>query len=120
MYKLIRAKFKKLVLKAHPDRGGNPKVFHIIKNAYSYLYKYKMNEKKQLDTEKRTIKQLKNTRKRQSKKLKNDFDKIQHKALKINPNDKSFDNRTFNKLFDQFKIIKKGKKYIFNHPIFRL
>ena len=44
----IREQFKKLVLKAHPDRGGNQKVFQLIKNAYSYLYKYKTNEAKQL------------------------------------------------------------------------
>ncbi len=35
----IREAFKKLVLKHHPDRGGNPQHFHIIKGAYSYIFK---------------------------------------------------------------------------------
>ena len=99
----IRTQFKRLVLKAHPDRGGNPKVFQIIKNAYSYLYKYKINEKKQLDNEQRTIKAIKETRETQSEILKKEFNKIQHKAMNINPNDKNFDSRTFNKLFNQYK-----------------
>ena len=34
----IREAFKKLVLIHHPDRGGNPRSFQIIKGSYSYIY----------------------------------------------------------------------------------
>ena len=101
----IRTQFKKLVLKAHPDRGGNQKVFQLIKNAYKYLYEYKKNEEKQLANEQRTLKQAKKERKRQTKKLKQEFKQVQNNPdlKKINANSKSFDSRSFNKLFNEFK-----------------
>ncbi len=101
----IREQFKKLVLKAHPDRGGNQKVFQLIKNAYKYLYEYKKNEAKQLANEQRTHEQAKRERKRQSKKLKQEFKQVQNNPhlKKINANSNNFDSRSFNKLFNEFK-----------------
>lgn len=100
----IREQFKKLILKAHPDKGGNPKVFQIIKQAYSYLYKYKKKEEQQLKREQKTFDQYTNNRGLQSDALVHEFNKTQHKQMKINPNSKNFDSRTFNKLFSQNKI----------------
>ena len=101
----IREQFKKLVLKAHPDRGGNQKAFQIIKNAYSYLYKYKTNEAKQLANEQRTHEEAEKARKRQTKKLKREFKQVQNNPhlQKINANSKNFDSRSFNTLFNEFK-----------------
>jgi len=98
----IREKFKKLVLKVHPDRGGNPKTFQIVKNAYQYLYKYKTNEAKQLANEKRELKKVKQERKQQSKKMKKAYKRI-NKLQKINANSNNFNNNQFNKLFNEFK-----------------
>ena len=101
----IREQFKKLVLKAHPDRGGSERVFTLIKNAYKYLYEYKKKEQKQLENERRTLEQAKKERRRQSKKLKQEFKQVQNNPhlKKINANSKSFDSRSFNKLFNEFK-----------------
>lgn len=98
----IRTQFKKLVLKVHPDRGGNPKTFQIVKNAYAYLYKYKTNEAKQLANEQREIEKVKQERRQQSKKMKKAYKRI-NKVQKINANSKNFDNNQFNKLFNEFK-----------------
>lgn len=102
---LIRSQFKKAVLKHHPDRGGNPKAFQIIKSAYSYLYKYKTNEAKQLANEQRTHEQAKQERKRQTKQLKQDFNQVQHNPhlKKINANSRNFDSRAFNTLFKEMR-----------------
>jgi len=40
----IRNNFKRLILLHHPDKGGNPQQFQIIKQAYAYLYKQKKEE----------------------------------------------------------------------------
>lgn len=98
----IREKFKVLVLKVHPDRGGNPKTFQIVKDAYQYLYKYKTNEAKQLANEQRQIKEVREERKKQSKKMKKAYKRI-NKLQKIDANSKNFNNDKFNKLFNEFK-----------------
>jgi len=97
--KQIRENFKKLVLINHPDRGGNARSFEIIKNAYAYLYKYKINQQKQLDKEKRTFNKYTSNRNFQTESLDREFSK-----MKINPNDKSLDKNKFNKLFEMHKI----------------
>jgi len=97
--KQIRDNFKKLVLVNHPDRGGNARNFEIIKNAYSYLYKYKINQEKQLQKEQRTFNKYTDSRDFQTETLNREFGK-----MKINPNDKSLDKEKFNKLFDLHKI----------------
>jgi curved DNA-binding protein CbpA len=101
----IREQFKRLVLKVHPDRGGNPRDFEIVKQAYKYLYEYKTNEKKQLNNEKRNLEQMKNERQKQSKKLKQNYNRISsNNKLKVNGNDgKNFNERQFNRLFTQYK-----------------
>ena len=95
----IRTNFKKLVLINHPDRGGSAQTFEIIKNAYSYLYKYKMNEEKQVKREQRTFDKYTSSRDFQSESLDREFGK-----MKINPNDKTLDSNKFNKLFNLHKI----------------
>jgi curved DNA-binding protein CbpA len=97
--KQIRDNFKKLVLINHPDRGGNARNFEIIKNAYSYLYKYKINQQKQLQKEQRTFDKYTNSRNFQTESLDREFSK-----MNINPNDKNLDKNKFNKLFELHKI----------------
>lgn len=97
--KTIRESFKQLVLKNHPDRGGNPAIFNIIKNAYSYLYKYKMQQAEQLKKEQRTFNKYTQQRNFQTETLDREFQK-----LKIDPKDKTLDPKKFNKLFDMHKI----------------
>ena len=97
--KQIRENFKKLVLINHPDRGGNNRNFEIIKNAYSYLYKYKINQQKQLQKEQRTFDKYTSSRNFQTESLDREFNKI-----KINPNDKNLDSNKFNKIFEIHKI----------------
>lgn len=99
----IREKFKKIVLIVHPDRGGDARKFQIVKNAYKYLYEYKTKEAKQLENESRKLEDIKKERKEHKKKLNKGYKRIQ-KLQKIDPNAKNFDNKTFNKLFDNFKI----------------
>ena len=103
---LIRSQFKKAVLVHHPDRGGNPKAFQIIKNAYQYLYNYKTNEAKQLANEQRTHEEAKKERKRQTKQLKKEFKQVQHNPhlKKINANSRNFDSRAFNSLFKEMRL----------------
>ena len=100
--KEIKEKFKKLVLKVHPDRGGNPKTFQIVKNAYKYLYEHKMKQIKQLEKERVTMEMLKEERRKQKKQLKRDFGNIQN-VQKLSTNGKNFDKQKFNKLFNMFK-----------------
>lgn len=95
----IREQFKRLVLKYHPDKGGNPEIFNIIKNAYSYLYKYKIEQKKQLEKEQRNFMKYTSQRISQTEHLDREFEK-----MKINPNDKTMNNDKFNKLFEMHKI----------------
>jgi len=97
--KQIRDNFKKLVLINHPDRGGNARNFEIIKNAYSYLYKYKIDQQKQLQKEQRTFDKYTDSRNFQTESLDREFAK-----MKINPNDKNLDKNKFNKLFELHKI----------------
>jgi curved DNA-binding protein CbpA len=95
----IRNNFKKLVLKHHPDRGGNPQIFDLIKNAYTYLYKYKIEQKKQLEKERMNFEKYTSKRNFETEHLDREFQK-----LKINPNDKNLDMNKFNKIFEEHKI----------------
>lgn len=59
----IREKFKKLVLKYHPDRpNGNVEYFMKIKKAYSSIYNYKLQQEKELKKQQRTYNAYKNQR----------------------------------------------------------
>jgi curved DNA-binding protein CbpA len=96
--KEIRMRFKELVLINHPDRGGHSESFDIIKRAYSYIFLYKKKQKKQLEKEQRTFDGYTSTRNFQNESLDREFSK-----LKINPNDKSLNNKKFNKIFEIHK-----------------
>lgn len=98
----IRNKFKKLVLKVHPDRGGNPVTFEIVKSAYKYLYEHKINQQKQLEKERQTMKIYREQRKKQQEELKNEFDKLKN-VQKLKVDSKGFNPQQFNKLFNQFR-----------------
>lgn len=97
----IREKFKKLVLIHHPDKGGNPYIFDMIKKSYKYLYNKKKQQEKQLSNETRNIKTFNKERNDMDKKINNGYENIQ-KLNKIST--KNFNQNHFNKLFNHFKV----------------
>jgi len=97
----IREKFKKLVLKVHPDRGGNTKDFQLVKNAYAYVYKHKKKMEKQLNNEKRDIKEFKEELSTDMNNVKDTLSK-NLKATGLNP--KAVDMSKFNEIFQKVKV----------------
>ncbi len=98
----IRENFKKIVLKVHPDRGGNAKDFQTVKDAYRYLYKYKKEQRKQHQMENRNMKELKQQRTTENRNMKKSYEKI-NDVQKIKATAKNFDGKKFNMLFNEFK-----------------
>ena len=97
----IRDCFKKLVLRYHPDRGGDRNVFEIIKKSYKYLYNVKKKEDKYLKNTNRNVNNIKKERKTFNNKMKDGYKNIQ-KLNKLNA--KKFNKNNFNKLYEHFKI----------------
>lgn len=105
----IRQSFKQLVLRHHPDRGGNPKNFNIIKGAYTYIYKQKKEEEKLKEKKDRTIEEYVEIREndakdsgytRQPNSIRNN--EIIDDGTVINPN--NFDVQSFNNLFGRYRV----------------
>jgi len=105
----IRQSFKQLVLRHHPDRGGNPQNFNIIKGAYAYIYKKKREEEKLKEKEARTIEEYVETREndavesgyiRQPNSSRSN--EIIEDGTVINPN--NFDVKSFNNLFGRYRV----------------
>ena len=84
--KYVKKKYYEMANKAHPDKGGNEKVFNIIKSAYDYLINYL----KSLESNS-THKELKSN-------FKDDIESDELKPTKI----KDFTNDKFNKLFNEY------------------
>jgi len=58
----IKQVFRDLVLKHHPDRGGNAQIFNKIKTAYDDIYKFKMQKLNQIKRENVTFDEYLQTR----------------------------------------------------------
>jgi len=97
----VRDKFKKLVLKVHPDRGGNQKDFQLVKDAYAYIYKYKKKMEKQLSNETRKVEEVKTEHINDINSIKTRMDS-NLKATGLNP--KAIDMTKFNKIFQDVRI----------------
>lgn len=97
----IRGKFKVLVLKVHPDRGGNTKDFQRVKNAYAYIYKYKKKMEKQLNNEQRNVKEVKTEMANDMNEIKKTMDN-NLKASGLNP--KAVNMTEFNNIFQKVRV----------------
>jgi len=98
----IRQAFKKLVLKHHPDRGGNSHNFHIIKGAYAYIYKELKEQERLQQREEQTYDEYKEQRNnhiiedRQEIETEENFQPI--------VSSKNFNVNDFNNLYSQYRV----------------
>ena len=97
----IREAFKKLVLQHHPDRGGNPRNFHLIKGAYSYIFKELKKEEALERKKSRTLKSY-----RQQRVQQNEQHEEETKQERENPivNVKEFNVNSFNRLYENYRV----------------
>jgi len=98
----IRESFKKLVLKHHPDRGGNPQSFHIIKGAYSYIYKELKKEESLQKKEERTLETYRKQRQQQTQQHEEEVKQEQMNQPIVNT--KNFNVNSFNKLYQTYRV----------------
>ena len=99
----LRKSFRKLILLAHPDRGGDPIRFNIIKQAYSYIFQDLKKQEELYNKEQETIKVRNHTRKRQDVELyTNNNNNNNNNNIAIDP--KKFNVKTFNNLFNNYRI----------------
>lgn len=89
----IREAFKQMALLHHPDRGGNPHMFDMCKTAYTDIYKFKIQQEKQLNQENRSLQSIKQSR--QS----NPLDDI-----KLNKQEQKMLEKNFNRVFEKVRI----------------
>ena len=90
-FELLKSKYRKLVLKYHPDVGGSESVFKTI----TFCYKYLLNELKTREEQKEH-----HTLKQQSKESKSEFSS---KTSTLFPQGSDFDIAKFNAAFENFK-----------------
>ncbi|SVB37101.1 uncharacterized protein METZ01_LOCUS189955 [marine metagenome] len=98
----IREAFKKLVLKHHPDRGGNPQHFHIIKGAYSYIFKELKKQENLRQREEQTYDEYEEQRNNQ---IIEDREEIETEE-KFQPivSSKNFNVDNFNNLYSRYRV----------------
>lgn len=94
----VREKFKKLVLKHHPDRGGDPVMFQRIKNAYSYIFKLRKRQQNEIKKQNRTFNKFLEQRTVEDTITKNK----QNRKQVLNPS--NLDYNTFNTLYEKNRI----------------
>jgi len=103
----VRTSFKQLVLKNHPDRGGDPQIFNIIKGAYSYIFQKLKDEKKLRKRENISVEKY--VEDRQHNHLQNPKNTLtQNLDVHQNPDDtiinpNNFDVKNFNSLFGKYR-----------------
>ena len=129
----IRQAFKTQAMIHHPDRGGNPFMFDLCKRAYNDIYKYKMQQKKQLQKESRTISSVQKERvssygkalnRTQQKQLERNFNQIFQNVRVETPNDigyadymdKSSKSREDNPKLSNGKVFKKDQLVVYEEP----
>jgi curved DNA-binding protein CbpA len=83
----IKESYKKLVLIHHPDKGGNPENFTLLKKCYKYVMNQKKNEINKINP----LEDFKNTIEKQN----------QSKPFMDH---KNFDKNVFNRTFNQYKL----------------
>ena len=98
----IREAFKKLVLKHHPDRGGNPHNFNIIKGAYAYIYKELKKQERLQQREEQTYDEYEEQRNDQ---IVEDQEEIEtEKNFQPIVSSKNFNVDSFNNLYSQYRV----------------
>ena len=97
----IREAFKKLVLIHHPDRGGNPRNFQLIKGAYAYIFKELKKEEELEKKENRTLKNYRQQRVQQNEQ--HEEETIQERENPI-VNAKEFNVNSFNRLYENYRV----------------
>ena len=98
----IREAFKKLVLIHHPDRGGNPRSFQIIKGAYSYIYQELKKQEKLENKEKQTYNNYKQHREEQTEEYQEELQQEQNNQPLVSST--NFNVSGFNKLFTNYRV----------------
>ena len=97
--KTIREKFKKLVLKYHPDRKyGDADKFQRIKDSYAYIFKFKKSQQNEYQKQNRTFEKYLEDRGIEDKITQNRRTRKQV----LQPN--NLDSATFNDIFEKNKI----------------
>jgi curved DNA-binding protein CbpA len=97
----IREAFKKLVLMHHPDRGGNPRSFQLIKGAYSYIFKELKKEEELQKKKQRTLKTYRQQRQQQNQKH---FENTKQERESPIVSAKDFNINNFNRLYDNYRV----------------
>ena len=100
----LRKSFRKLILLAHPDRGGDPIKFNIIKQAYSYIFHDLKKQDELYNKEQETIKTRNHTRNRQDMELNNNNNNNNNSNNNIAIDPKKFNVKTFNNLFHNYRV----------------
>jgi curved DNA-binding protein CbpA len=90
----LRAAFKKVAIKVHPDKGGNEELFNIVVESYIVIYKKIKSESGDKD-----FNELKSDSRNQFQNLK----KTKHVSFEVDQNDDEFSTK-FNKIFDDNKF----------------
>jgi len=103
----VRTAFKHLVLKNHPDRGGSPRVFDIIKGAYSYIFQKLKDEKKLRKRQNISVEQF--VENRQHNHIEKPNALTRNLDTHTNPEDsainpKNFNVKNFNTLFGKYRV----------------
>ena len=88
----IQKAYRKLSLKTHPDRGGDPDQFRIVTQAYCYLLK----KNKKLNYKEQSVEELQENV--------NQFMEKQFERQNIHLDKDNFNINKFNDLFNKFKL----------------
>lgn len=91
----IKSIFRQLVLKYHPDRGGNPNTFNKIREAYDTIYKFKIDNINQIKRENISFNEY-----LQNRKSINNNKRPRKQVL--NPN--NIDMDVFNKIYENTRL----------------
>lgn len=88
-----REAFKRMALIHHPDRGGDPQIFHMVKEAYKeIIYRLTQAERQCFNTMKQAY---------------NDYQE-EEQVIRIDPN--NFNREQFNRVFEEHRIVRDSDK----------
>ena len=98
---IIRNSFLKLARIHHPDKGGNPATFDLIKRAYSDIWNFRKHQERQLHRENRNISKIRKERasvdiiqlnKGEQKNIERNFNRIFQNTRVETANDRGYGN----------------------------